>query len=109
MKIEIHTDNPVALKKAILVNIKDETLRTWKVVTDTNDDKLITHKAGQYKDDVLLRLTPTKDGDILKVTTTYWESHDKPDEAEIAIYLGMFTSALLTHFSDDYRKLEVYS
>lgn len=108
MLIKIHSNDAKVLMRDIISIIKGGELKTWKIVSDEKKTKFITHTSRQYYERVLLYLTPSKDNKTLDVETNYWEELEEPSESIIAIYIGMFTSTLLTHFNDDFSKLEVF-
>lgn len=111
MRIDIITTKPAELDDKIFKAAADGTLETWEVREVTHTGKrFLTPVAAQYKDVVILELTIPQNPTnlfILRVSHSYWSTKVKPDRAVNAIVLGMFTATLLTHFSDDFTKLEV--
>jgi len=105
MKIEIITPYATQLKDKIFKAALDDTLETW-VVRQGFNDKFLTPVATQYYDDVILELIVNPITDNLEVIPSYWNNKTMPTDAVNAIVIGMFTAALLTHFSSDFIKLE---
>ena len=107
MRIDIITQSPASLEKAIYANIKDKNITAWEIRDAANGDKLLTHVAAQYKDKVLLKLESLAKNNMLRVTITRWAKETEPPKADKATILGNFVATVLTHFSDDYTKIEV--
>lgn len=106
MRIDIITDDPAGLDVKIFEAAADGTLETWEVREVKHTGKrFLTPVAQQYNDVVILQLTVNKNK--LEVTPHYWTGKTEPSKAVFAIVLGMFTAALLTHFSDEFTKLEI--
>ncbi|MDA6068658.1 hypothetical protein NJT12_03405 [Flavobacterium sp. AC] len=106
MKIDIVTTNAKVLNDKIFKAVGKE-LETWEARNVAHTGKrFITPIAQQYADVVILHFEVNDNNDRLRVTPHYWEGKDEPTDALFAIVMGMFTAAILTHFSDDFSKLE---
>lgn len=105
MRIEIITPSSTKLEENIFKAV-GKTLESWEIVKGTNGLNYLTPLATQYKNVVILQFI-VKD-DKLTVFPNFWNGKTKPADAVNAIVIGMFTAALLTHFSSDFTKLETY-
>jgi hypothetical protein len=106
MKIEAITINPAALLNDISEAIKDEKLKTWAIVDDTQGNKYFTHVPEQWYKKVIIKPSINDDRLILSM---YWYNSNIPDEATKGYYLGRFTEVLMVHFSSHFTKLETYT
>jgi hypothetical protein len=106
MEIVIKTENPEFLQSRIFEKVEEGTLNTWKKV-DYQAEPFLTKKETEIKDAVLLELNPEHYNEILRVTATYNENTEEPSETIVATYLGRFASAIMTHFYEDIRNLEI--
>lgn len=104
MRIYIHTLEPKQLEVLIFKAV-EKTLETWEIKKSEKGDFYLTPVSSQYNNIVLLQLYASKEK--LTVYHTYWTNVKKPTDAVNAIVLGMFTATLLTHFGNDFTKLEL--
>jgi hypothetical protein len=106
MKIDIITSNATQLDNKIF-SAAGKTLETWEVrEIQSTGKRFLTPVAQQYNNVVILQLMVNSKTNNLEVTPHYWTGSPEPTIAVNAIVLGMFTAALLTHFSGDFTKLE---
>lgn len=103
MKIDAITDNPQGLVTAINKAIKDEDLKTWKIVFNNKNETLYSHTPEQWDGKALLQ--PTATVSSVTFTVTWWIKEGEPDEAIKGYILGRFTEVLMVHFRDYFKHL----
>jgi len=109
MRIDINTTTPIALRNAIYDAVENNTLESYEKRLTGDDEDRLTPVGVQFKDIVTLRIERVPNQNILRVTFRHWNSIPQPTYALRAIVLGMFTSALVTHFNTQFTNLEIYS
>lgn len=95
MAINIQTDNPTALLKAIYSSIDDGTIKTWEYDHDGD----FTHAPSQWKYKAWLR--PSSENGCL-VLNIIWPAGESLSNELYAIYHGRFIEMLLAHFDDSF-------
>lgn len=105
MKIDIITSSPTQLQDKIFKAVTEHILETW-IIRTSGSRSFLTPVATQYYDVVLLEFIVDPITNNLMVTPNYWETQSEPSDSVYAIVIGMFTAALLTHFSSNFTKLE---
>jgi len=107
MEIRINCGNPSILKNKIIIDAEDGVLRTWEVCSGKINGKILTHTADQYGNKALLVLTPDDENNVLKGHLTKWENSDDIDYAIKAIYIGRFAQAVLTHYEQSFKDINI--
>ncbi|MFN3300570.1 MAG: hypothetical protein ACK41Z_10265 [Sediminibacterium sp.] len=113
MRIEIHTvasTTPQKLWEKIKKDVKEEKIKTWVFVKDTNAVEYLTHTpaGSQWHKKALLKESFATNPSrlVLKVT---WFSDSVPDEYTKGLYIGRFTEQLMQDYTKDFIKLETFA
>lgn len=106
MQINVITNDRNTLRQRIFQAVENEVLETWEIVKSKDQEWLLTPKATQYNNIVLLRFEISSANEDLVVFPTHWNGRETPSLALYAIVIGMITATLLTHFSPDFSQLQ---
>lgn len=105
MKINALTDKPQSLINAINKAMKDEDLKTWKIVLNNKNETLYSHTPEQWVDKALVQ--PIQHDEYVLYHITWWKNNGEPDEATKGYILGRFVEILMVHFRSNFERLVV--
>jgi len=105
MRIKAVTDKPQSLINAINKAIKDEELKTWKIVLNDKSETLYSHTPEQWNEKAMLK--PIADLDSITFNIVWWKKVGEPDEAIKGYIVGRFVEILMVHFRSHFEHLVV--
>lgn len=105
MKITAVTDKPHSLLNAINKAMKDEDLKTWKIVLNGKKETLYSHTPEQWNEKAMLK--PAVNESSVTFNMSWWVKSGEPDEATKGYIVGRFVEILMVHFSSNFEHLVV--
>lgn len=105
MKIKANSKNPQKLVNAINKAIKDDHLKTWRIVHNDKKEVLYSHIPEQWDEKSMLK--PFVYDDYVSFVVKWWKKNEEPAEEIQGYILGRFVEVLMVHFKDYFNFLEI--